>query len=296
VDVDLRLVRYFTVVAEHGNFHRAAAALRTAQPSLSRQIRRLEKDLGVPLFERTTRGSRLTAAGEAFLPEAMGLLRAAERAAATARAAGGPARLTVGYTGNLIVTAAVRALRETGADVQARHVESADVGAILRDHRVDVVVARQPVVTAGLHVEDLFEHPRVLIVPRSHRLAGRERVTLADFADEPLVRHPDPAMDAFWRVDPRPDGRPAPAGPMVADVTDKLELVAGGDALTMAPAGDDRALRHDLVAVPVEGLEPCRVVLAARHGDDNPLIKAFRDVAGPPRPLPRLDGPARLRR
>ena len=55
-----------------------------------------------------------------------------------------------------------------------------------------------------------------------------------DFAREPLVRHPDPAIDAFWRIDPRPDGRPAPDGPTAATVEDKLELVAAGDALTMA--------------------------------------------------------------
>lgn len=69
-DLDLRLVRYFTVVAEHLNFARAAAELHVAQPSLSRQIQRLEDALGVRLLERTPQGSRLTAAGAAFLPRA----------------------------------------------------------------------------------------------------------------------------------------------------------------------------------------------------------------------------------
>src|ERR1700685_46586 len=95
-DLDLRLVRYFTVVAEHRHFGRAAAALHLAQPSLSRQIQRLEQQLGAPLLDRTPQGSQLTEAGEVFLPQAKALLRAAAQAAARTRAAAEPRRLTLG--------------------------------------------------------------------------------------------------------------------------------------------------------------------------------------------------------
>ena len=280
MDVDLRLIRYFTVVAEHGNFHRAAAALRTAQPSLSRQIRRLEKVLGVRLFERTRQGSHLTAAGEAFLPEALSLLRAADRAADRARSAGGSGTLLIGYTGNLIVTPVVRELRRRGRTVRTRHLSQPDVAAALIDHRVDVAVARLPLSTDRLRVTVLYEEPRVLVVPLSHRLAGKESVTLHDFADEPLVRHPDPDLDAFWRIDPRPDGRSAPDGPTATTVEDKLELVAAGDALTMAPPGDEHtSLRRDLTFVPVHDVEPSSVVVATRANDTSPLTDQFRAVA-----------------
>ncbi|MFI5960172.1 hypothetical protein [Cryptosporangium sp. NPDC051539] len=137
------------------------------------------------------------------MPEAQALLRSAERAANAARSAAAPGTLTIGHSGNLVVT------------------------------------------------------------------PGRASVTLADFADEPLVRYPAPDADAFWCIDRRPDGRPAPAGPTVED---KLELVAAGDALSLAPDGDGRTLRRDLAFVPVVGLEPCRVVLVARPGDSGSLI------------------------
>ncbi|MEV4756540.1 LysR family transcriptional regulator [Micromonospora sp. NPDC049559] len=280
MDVDLRLIRYFTVVAEHGNFHRAAAALRTAQPSLSRQIRRLENVLGVRLFERSRQGSHLTAAGAAFLPEALSLLRAAERAAERARSAGSSDPLLIGYTGNLIVTPVVRELRRRGRTVRTTYLSQPGVATALADHRIDVAVARLPLSTDRLRVTVLYEQPRVLVMPVSHRLAGKESVALDDFADEPLVRYPDPTLDAFWRVDPRPDGSPAPDGPTAATVEDKLELVAAGDALTMAPLADEyTSLRRDLTYVPVRDVEPCRVVVATRANEKSPLVEQFVAVA-----------------
>src|SRR5213080_689107 len=95
LDLDLRLVRYFTVVAEHRHFGRAAEELRVAQPSLSRQIQRLEHDLGARLLDRTPQGTRLTEAGEVFLPQAKALLKSAAQAAAQARAAAQPSRITL---------------------------------------------------------------------------------------------------------------------------------------------------------------------------------------------------------
>ncbi|CQD18237.1 LysR family transcriptional regulator [Mycolicibacterium conceptionense] len=91
-DLDLRLVRYFTVLAEQLNFSRAATELRVAQPSLSRQIQRLEKRLGVRLLDRTPQGALLTEAGKAFLPQAQALLQAARQATLTARAYVRPGR------------------------------------------------------------------------------------------------------------------------------------------------------------------------------------------------------------
>lgn len=146
VDLDLRLVRYFTVVAEHQHFGRAAAALHLAQPSLSRQIRRLEEQLGARLLERTSQGSHLTDAGQVFLPRAEALLRAADQAATHTRAAARPSTITIGYTGNLIVTPAVRDLRRRcpGAEVRTLHLDWSEPQTALLERRVDAAVARPP--------------------------------------------------------------------------------------------------------------------------------------------------------
>jgi DNA-binding transcriptional LysR family regulator len=281
-DLDLRLVRYFVTVAEHRHFGRAAAALLVAQPSLSRQIRRLETQVGARLLDRTPQGTRLTEAGEVFLPRARALLRSAAQAAAAARTAAQPSRVTIGYTPGLIVTEAVRHLRRQhpDADVHTLHLEWNEPREALLDHRVDAAVTRLPLRTDGLHVTILYDEPRLLLVPLDHRLAGKESVTLDDIADEPIPRFPDPAYNAYWRIDPRPDGSPAPDGPLVTALEDKNELIAAGQAVAIIPGGlPAGSIRPDLTTIPLHGVEPSHVVLATRAGDRSRLVAAFSKYA-----------------
>jgi DNA-binding transcriptional LysR family regulator len=282
-DLDLRLVRYFTVVAEHRHFGRAAAALHVAQPSLSRQIARLEALIGARLLDRTTQGTKLTEAGEVFLPQAKSLLRSAAQAAARARAAAEPSRITVGYLPGIIVTSAVRELARQYPDADARavYLDYREVRDALLDHRVDVAVARLPFPTDRLHVTILYDERRVVIVPLDHRLAGKESVTLDDIADEPLprMRDTDPAWSAFWRIEPRPGGGRAPEGPFIDAIEDKFEVVAAGQAIAIVADVTGRAPRPDLTSIPLEGVEPVHVVLATRADDRSRIVAAFRKIA-----------------
>jgi DNA-binding transcriptional LysR family regulator len=279
---DLRLAWCFTVVAELRHFGRAAEALHTTQPSLSRQIHRLEQQLGARLFERTPHGNHLTRAGQAFLPLATTLLRSADEAAARTKAAARP-RVTIGYAPGLIVTPAVRELRHRhpDAEVQTLHLDVNEPRPALLGRRVDAVVARLPFPTDGLDLTALYDEPRVLVVPLDHRLAGKESATLDDIADEPMpqIRGWDPLLSAFWRIDPRPGGRPAPDGPLVEGPEDKLELIAAGQAVVIIPRVYAYPLRPDLTTVPLEGVEPSHVVLATRNREDNGLVTAFRACA-----------------
>jgi len=272
VDLDLRLVRYFTVVAEHLNFGRAAAALHVAQPALSRQIQRLEGQLGVRLFDRTPQGSSLTEAGSAFLPQALALLDAARQATRTARAAAPPRAIAIGYVADLVITSAVRELRRRypDAEIHTRHLRWQDTDA-LPEGRVDALVARLPLPLPSdqFRVTVLYEEPRVVVLPAAHRLAGKELLTVDDFPDEDLVactRTP-----TIWST----------PGPSVDDsFEDKLELVASGHSIAILPAGDRRStLRPDLATIPLDGIAPCQVAVATHAGDRNPLVTAFREIA-----------------
>jgi DNA-binding transcriptional LysR family regulator len=227
-----------------------------------------------------TRGNYLTPAGEAFLPLATALVRSADQAAASTRAAARPNRLTVGYAPGLIITPAVRELRHRhpNAELHTLYLAPDEPRPALLDHRVDVAIARLPFPTVGLDVTALYDEPRVVVVPLDHRLAGKESVTVDDIADEPIprMRGSDPLLDAFWRIDPRPDGRPAPDGPLTERIEDKLELIAAGQAVIITAHAHAHSLRPDLTAVRLAGVEPSHVVLAARANDRNGLVTAFR--------------------
>ena len=143
-------------------------------------------------------------------------------------------------------------------------------------------MTRLPIRTDGLHVTILYDEPRLLLIPLEHRLAGKESVTLQDIADEPMPRLPDAAWNAYWRIDPRPDGSPAPDGPLVEAIEDKIELIAAGQAVAIIPAGVQTVSpRPDLTTVPLHDVAPSHVVLATA-----PATTAawWRPSANPPRP------------
>ncbi|MBO0883641.1 MAG: LysR family substrate-binding domain-containing protein, partial [Mycobacterium sp.] len=199
------------------------------------------------------------------------------------RAATDPSRISIGYTRGVIVTPAVRELRHRhpDADVVVAALGWDEQREALLEHRVDAVVTRLPFRTDKLHVTVLYAEPRVLVVPLDHRLAGKESVTVDDIADEPLprVRGSDPAWSAFWRLEPRPDGRPAPDGPVIDALDDKFEVIAAGQAVAISVGVTGGSLRPDLTTVPLEGVEPSHVVLATRADDRSRLVAAFRKTA-----------------
>ncbi|MEU2347853.1 LysR substrate-binding domain-containing protein [Modestobacter sp. NPDC049651] len=280
MDLDLRKVRYFVAVAEHRHFGRAAESLFIAQPVLSRQSRALERELGVVLFVRDTRGTELSAAGEQLLADAPALLGgAAAVQRRVARAGRGERVLVVGFMPGVVVTPAVRAFGRAHPDVVVDVVRTGwdDQVTTLRDGRVDVGYVRLPLDRTGLHVEQLAGEPRVAALPADHPLAGKERLRLADLVGDHLLQDPDAVPE--WR-DLGIDGGAWHRLPAVRTVEEKLEHVAAGSGFVALPASTARAYpRPDVAVVEVADLPATVVALAWQAGRGDPLVRAFAEVA-----------------
>jgi DNA-binding transcriptional LysR family regulator len=282
MDLDLRKVRYFVAVAEQENFGRAAETLHIAQPVLSRQIRTLEQDLKVRLFERDTRGTRLTAAGQALLEDARTLLPAAAAAQRRARDAAGQRTFTIGFTPGVIITSAVRELSRRHPDVSVEifrsdWVHQADV---IRDGQVDIGYLRLPADVRGLALEPLFSEPRVVMLPADHQLAGKETVNVADLAAEHLLQDPDDLPE--WRdiaLELR-ERQPRRAIPRLRAVEEKLEHIAAGNGIVVLPMSSATFYnRPDITHVPIGDIAPSNVCLAWDSSRRNPLIREYVAIA-----------------
>jgi DNA-binding transcriptional LysR family regulator len=214
-ELDLRKLRYFLAVAHHLNFGRAAEELLLAQPALSRAIRALEADLGVALFERDHHKVTITAAGAVLVREAETLLA---RAAASRRrvlaASRGASTLTIGFRPGIII----------------------------------------PIAGADLVITPLFDDAEVVALPAAHHLAESDSVSLADLANEPMLRYDTAPEHEAGR-------RSANRG--IRTMEEKLEAVALGHGLALVPATAAAYYqRPDIAYRPVTDAPPYQVALA----------------------------------
>lgn len=272
MDLNLQRARCFQYVAEELHFGRAAERLHLAQPAVSRHIKVLETELGVALFERTSRQVALTGPGRQFLKEITPVLADADAAIRNARRSSrGEQTLIVGF---MTGTRAAAAVRETSrshpdATVEIRQLEWANQAAALRDGTVDVALVRLPIDTTALRVQTLYTEPRGALLPADHRLAGKDHISLSDVADEPVIRHRHGGIwDDYWTVSPRPDGTTPATGATADTIAEKLEVVASGAAITFLPESATSAYHRDDVAwVPIADIEPSVVAIAwpTRH-------------------------------
>jgi DNA-binding transcriptional LysR family regulator len=275
MDLDLRKLRYFVAVADKLHFGRAADELHIAQPVLSRQIRALEHDLGTPLFTRDSHGVMLTDAGRQLLTDAGPLLASAHAARRRVTvAARGSQRLMVGFRAGIAVAPAVQlfATLHPEVPVDVQRIEWDDQAAMLLDGRIDIGYVRLPIDETGLRVAPLYIEPRVAVLPASHRLAGKEELTEADLAGEPLLWHADT---------PQPTRRPHPnAGYLVRGVDETLEHVAAGRGISFLARSATVFYTHpDVIYVPVPDLAPDQVCLAVAASHMSPVVDDFFTAA-----------------
>ena len=188
--MELRHLRYFIAVAEEGSLTNAAERrLHTAQPSLSRQIRDLEMEVGVKLLERGARGIELTAAGRIFLDHARLALLQVEAAGEAARRAAQPqkAAFTIGFlTGHEMVWLpdALRILHEEEPDIEVTLASqpSPELAGGLMRGKLDVALLRRAAQAPGVTFKPMIQEPLVAMVPAGHRLASKKEISPNEIA------------------------------------------------------------------------------------------------------------------
>ena len=190
--MDLRQLRYFQVLATQENFGRAAEILRIAQPALSRQIRLLEEELGVTLFERHARGANLTADASMLLERVTFLLRYAEQTkldlASSSAIPRGPVALGLPPgVSPLLVGALLRRLRERYPEIYLKIIETARTHDRLTHGLVDLAIVNGPISSPDLEAIPLYSDAICAIVPFDETRIGGQRVDLRLLDGVPLI-------------------------------------------------------------------------------------------------------------
>jgi DNA-binding transcriptional LysR family regulator len=192
--MEFRHLRYFVAVAEELSFTTASNRLRVAQPSLSQQIRDLERELGAALFARTSRRVELTAAGAALLEHARAILAQAGQAAEQARAIGRGqvGTLDIGLTGSVLLgplgpLVAAFSARFPRVVVRLHEMSPQEQQTALHARRTDISFLRRPAEDPDLVAELAWPETVAVALPERHPLTARRRIPLSDLREESLV-------------------------------------------------------------------------------------------------------------
>ena len=284
--MELRHLRYFVAVAEEGSLTVAAARrLHTAQPSLSRQIRDLEDEVGAQLLIRGARGIELTAAGRVFLDHARLVLAQVEAAGEAARRAAPPAKpsFAVGFlTGQEMVwlPEAIHILRDElpTIEITISSQYSPDLADALVRGKLDVAFLRPETPAADLVFKRVTTEPLVVVLPRDHRLAAHEAIHPHDLVGETFigVSHTAPVtrgvIDAYVRRSGI-DLRPAHEADHLAMA---MALVASTRGVALLPAYARHLLPSSLISRPLQGDVPTiDLVVGYSKMNTSPILKLF---------------------
>jgi LysR family hydrogen peroxide-inducible transcriptional activator len=272
--MEIHQLRYFCAVARTGSFTRAAEELGIAQPSLSQQIRALEKQIGTPLFERLGRSTRLTVYGEALYQPALAILRQVTEAQAAIDdlQQGVKGRLRIGVIPTIMPYFIAPHAGDFVAqfpelDVQFVEDTTAHLLENLQSGDLDMAVASLPVRNRDIVCSELFRDPLLIAVAHGHPLAGRQELDLQDLRDERLVllkeghclhdnvlvactRH-RPRLEAVFETD------------QMASI---FQLVRSGFGVTMIPSmAASHAAGCKLIPMKSDGFRRIGYLRARRH-------------------------------
>jgi DNA-binding transcriptional LysR family regulator len=298
--MDIRWLEAFIAVAEELHFGRAAVRLRLAQSPLSQTIRKLEKELGVRLFDRSTRSVALTPAGQAYLPHAHRVFEELELGRQSTRATSGEVygAVSVGFSGALnhhTLPPLTRAIRQrypavtlslTGRIMTRDGVEQLEQGGL------DLAFVGLPIAPSPVETRLVGREPLGAVLPVDHPLAGESAIDLADLAEEGFITTPTAAGSALQESTLRACVAAGFRPRVVQEITDPfmiLTLVAAGVGAALMPTCVEDIMPPAAVFVPLRD-EPTYMdhALAWRKDGISPVLRAVLEVAEDVLPTPAV--------
>jgi LysR family transcriptional regulator, hca operon transcriptional activator len=284
--MELRHLRYFVAVAEEKSITVAARRrLRTAQPSLSRQLRELETQVGARLMTRGARGVELTVAGKVFLDHARLVLAQVEAAASAARRAAHPEErtLALGFLSGCEpqwLPGVMHVLREElpGIEVTISSKHSPQLAEGLATGKLDAAFLRREERFPDLVYKVLVREPLVVVLPSDHRLASRKAIALKDLAGETFIGMADqaPVLRLLIEDHVRRSGIDLVPAHRVEYLSMAISLVASTKGVALLPDFARNFLTLSVVSRPLAGAAPSIDLVLGHHKANNaPLLKTF---------------------
>lgn len=290
--MELRQLRQFVAVAEERSFRRAAERLCMAQPPLSVAIRKLEEDVGVPLFERGSRGVMLTPAGAAALDAARRCLSVADevRFAARLAADGETGRLRIGFIGSVtfeLLPRLIQAFRQRHGQVtlELRESTNLELLSMVENHQLDLAFVRLPVVrVGGVALRTIQQDVFCVALPPGHPLAAFETLSIRQLEGETCIGYTPSRMGGLHAGMSRlldECGIAVRIAQEAVQVQTVVGLVGSGLGIALIPSANAPHMPgsvsfrrlHDLP----ENLR-IGIALICRAGDDSPVLKRFLDT------------------
>jgi LysR family hca operon transcriptional activator len=282
--MELRHLRYFVTVADAGSLTVAAQRmLHTSQPSLSRQIRDLEDEVGAQLLTRRARGIELTPAGRAFLDHARGVLSQVDAAVAAARRVAHPAKpcFTMGFlTGHELtwMPEALRILRDElpNIDVMISSQYSPLLAEGLSRGKIDVAFLRKERAMPDLAFRLLVKEPLMVILPSDHHLAALKAISPMDLESETfvIVSGTAPVLRAVIDNYLKRSGTNITPAHEADNVTMGLSLIVSTRGVGLLPAYTQNFLPSSVTSRPLKGYTPTvDLVLGYRKSNESPILK-----------------------
>jgi len=286
--MELRHLHYFIAVAEELHFSRAAERLHIAQPPLSQQIRDLEAELGVTLFERTKRRVELTAPGQVFLEKVRQAIQHIEQAVEAAQRAsrGEIGRLSIGFNSSAtysVLPTLLRKFRESCPEVELDLHELTTHQQLVRlnQHQIDAGILYLPIEGEALNVVSVLKEMMVVAMPETHPLAALSQVSIRALSRELFIIPPHRLGGGLYRQIMQFFQQTTFSPTIVQEATQLqtiISLVAGGVGVALVPASLQNLQRAGVVYRYLQEQTPeVEIAVAWRQHDGSPVLQKFID-------------------